>query len=135
MGRNITVNTPTAAVRIETEERTDEDFLTPAQRLLLRHQKRRPSVEIVAATTSQPNNVRKELDEYLMMEAGDTQTQEILSWWVKHKKLFPILFQVVRMVLAIPASSSTSERCFPREQRFALPCEGTLLPRKSQMLC
>ena len=109
---DVTVNTPTTAVRIETEERTDEDFLTPAQRLLLRHQKRRPSVEIVAATTSQPNNVRKELDEYLMMEAGDTQAQEILSWWVRNKKLFPILFQVVRMVLAIPASSSTSERVF-----------------------
>ena len=67
---------------------------------------RRPSVEIVAAVTSQPNNVRKELDEYLMMEAGDTQ--EILDWWVKNKKLFPILFQVVRTVLAIPASSSSS---------------------------
>ena len=102
------------AVSTETEESSAEEDLTPAQRLLLRQQKRHPSAEMVAAIPSQPTNLRRELDEYLMMEtgAGDSDTEEILSWWVRKKKLFPILFQVVRMVLAIPASSSTSERVF-----------------------
>ena len=74
---------------------------------------RNSSAEIVDATPSQPSNIKKELDMYLMTEEpSDTQEQDILSWWVKNKEKFPILFQVVRMVLAIPASSSTSERAF-----------------------
>ena len=74
---DVTDNTATAAVNTQPEERTVEENLTPAQRLLLKHQMRCPSVEMVAAVTSQPNNVRKELDEYLMNEGDDTQ--EILS--------------------------------------------------------
>lgn len=100
------------AVSAEPEGSSAEENLTPAQKLL-RKQKSRPSADMVAAnvTVSQPINVRRELDEYLVME-GDTTQEEILTWWVKHKKMFPILFQIVRMVLAIPASSSTSERIF-----------------------
>ena len=97
-------------VNAETEESTAEENLTPAQRIL-RKQKSRSAAEMVATTpVSQPANVRRELNEYLMMETEDTQ--DILAWWVRKKKLFPILFEVVRGAVAIPASSSTSERVF-----------------------
>lgn len=57
--------------------------------------------------------IRKEFDEYeAMVDIGDTK--EILAWWVRNKRRFPLLFQVVRMVLAIPASSATSERVFSK---------------------
>ncbi len=106
-----------AVIRTESEEASvsGEENLTPAQKLLFRQQSRQrnSSAEIVDATPSQPSNIKKELDMYLMTEEpGDTLEQDILSWWVQNKEKFPLLFQVVRMVLAIPASSSTSERAF-----------------------
>ena len=55
--------------------------------------------------------IKKEFGEYeAMTDMGDTK--DILAWWVRNKGRFPLLFQVVRMVLAIPASSATSERVF-----------------------
>lgn len=117
-----------AAVNAETEESSTEENLTPAQRLL-RKQKSRPPAEVVATNpVSQAANVRRELDEYLMMETEDTQ--EILTWWIRHKKRFPILFEVVRMVLAIPASSSTSERVFSQGTKICSSLRRSLAPKK-----
>lgn len=122
-------------VRTESEggSTAAEEKLTPAQRLLNRHQSRQrhSSAEIVAATPIQPANVKRELDTYLLTEEpGDMQKQEILSWWVQNKKKFPLLFQVVRMVLAIPASSSTSERVFSVGTKICSSLRRNLAPKK-----
>ena len=98
------------------EEICEED-LTPAQRLISQKRRQRPAQDVTVAMPGdgEPLSIRimKELREYeAMTDMGDTK--DILAWWVRNKRRFPLLFQVVRMVLAIPASSATSERVFSK---------------------
>ena len=111
-------NEPAIVVRTELEEICEED-LTPAQRLLSQQRRQRHSsaqymtVPMSGDGETLSIRIRKEFDEYeAMVDIGDTK--EILAWWVRNKRRFPLLFQVVRMVLAIPASSATSERVFSK---------------------
>lgn len=111
-------NETAIVVRTELEE-ISEDDLTPAQKLLSQKRRHRnPSAQDVTVAMpggggGEPSSIRKEFGEYEeMTDMGDTK--DILAWWVRNKKRFPLLFQVVRMVLAIPASSATSERVFSK---------------------
>ena len=111
-------NEPAVVVRTELEEICEED-LTPAQRLISQKRRQRPAQDVTVAMPGdgEPLSIRirikKEFGEYeAMTDMGDTK--DILAWWVRNKGRFPLLFQVVRMVLAIPASSATSERVFSK---------------------
>lgn len=41
-----------------------------------------------------------------------TSSQVVLEWWFKNSMVFPVLFKVARVYLAVPASSGTSDRIF-----------------------
>lgn len=38
--------------------------------------------------------------------------RDVLSWWKQHETTLPLLARLARMVLSVPASSSSSERAF-----------------------
>lgn len=44
--------------------------------------------------------------------ARNDSNEDILQWWSKNQQVFPCLSKVARKILAIPSSSSTSERLF-----------------------
>ena len=139
LGTNSDETEPTAEVGTDSEDISAED-LTPAERLLLEQETNTPNES--GNIPTQPSDLRKELNKYRLMSRRDMgDFKEVLPWWVRHKERFPQLFQVVRMVLAIPASSTTSERVFSKGTkvrnhsiiikvsfscnyfRFAHPCE------------
>ncbi len=52
---------------------------------------------------------QSEISTYIALYAPLQEKEGVLQWWMRHKALFPILFQLVRKYLAIPASSTPSE--------------------------
>ena len=62
----------------------------------------------------QPHESETELDKYLKepVAFGVKTPLQLLEYWKIQQKLYPNLARVGRIVLAIPASSATSERCF-----------------------
>jgi hypothetical protein len=54
---------------------------------------------------------RSEMDSYLL-ESGIDINECPLTWWRERKSLYPTLFEMARVYLAIPASSAASERVF-----------------------
>ena len=39
--------------------------------------------------------------------------QAVLQWWFDHSHIYPYLYKIVCVHLAVPASSGSSERVFP----------------------
>ncbi|CAB4401701.1 unnamed protein product [Rhizophagus irregularis] len=52
-----------------------------------------------------------EIDEYMMIEEIDVSTCPF-KWWASQESRFPILSQLAKKYLAIPATSAASERLF-----------------------
>ena len=59
---------------------------------------------------------------------------DALGWWKLHGSLFPLLSQLARRYLAIPASSAASERLFSQLKLTATPARRNLLPDTLCML-
>lgn len=91
--------------------------------------------------------VEKEVESYLQhcKDSYGTQTRlgELMSvypreathqWWAKHRTVFPILFQVARAVLSIPASSGNLERDFCDIKQLITPSRTSLSPWTVEML-
>lgn len=57
-------------------------------------------------------SVNKELEDYFTCSFKKTDDFNILQWWKMHSNDFPKLFNVVRSILCVPASSSASEYNF-----------------------
>ena len=59
------------------------------------------------------SQIRKEMDRY---ESFSTvpKNASVLGWWKKMANALPILAEIARSVLAIPASSAKSERVFSK---------------------
>jgi hypothetical protein len=58
-----------------------------------------------------PDIALSELDLYLA-EAGISLKECPLAWWRERKDRYPVLFEMARVYLAVPASSAPSERVF-----------------------
>lgn len=56
------------------------------------------------------NEVAFEIKSYKMKQAS--QNVNVLQWWRRHQHEFPLLSTLARSLLAIPATSASSERCF-----------------------
>ena len=52
-----------------------------------------------------------EVDHYLR-EPCVANDKSVLDWWLSKKDCYPVLFEMARVYLAIPASSAPSERVF-----------------------
>jgi hypothetical protein len=76
----------------------------------------RPQSTMTSASSSKPP-LRLEMDKYLSMNVPtdmniDNMEGEILKWWNKNRDELPLLAELAREYLCIPASSAPSERLF-----------------------
>ena len=77
--------------------------LSPTSKLRQKLQMRTQSV-----SQREQTKIRKEMSKYEALSVPPKATC-ILGWWNFHKKRFPILSSLARLVLAIPASSAKSK--------------------------
>lgn len=52
-----------------------------------------------------------------------------LEWWKLHEKEYPVLAQIAKIYLAIPASQATTERSFSRAGRICSEDRTSLTPK------
>ncbi|KAK3931948.1 Transposable element Hobo transposase [Frankliniella fusca] len=86
--------------------------------------------EILGGDRQQPE-VWDEVDKYLLIvkTAGNfVKSNDLLKWWKARSADLPVLSRVARMVLATPASSSSSERNFSVAGRVITPRRNCLAP-------
>ena len=89
----------------------EEENLSAAMKLLKRRGGRTTETPRLASSPTQLSPVEEELNKFLEIDDNNS-TGDFHMWWQDKKEKFPTLVQVVREVLATPASSASSERVF-----------------------
>lgn len=94
--------------------------------------------------------LQHELDEFLSvpnipigrdaLDSDDTAASKIplqtpLQWWASHTSNYPLLSKVVRVILAVPATSVSSERLFSRAGQIISDRRSSLTPTHAEQLC
>lgn len=110
---------------IQTEPVAVNLDLSPTSRLL---QKSRLSRLDTGAS-----KIRKEMAIYESYSFA-TKGSDVLGWWKIHEEHLPILAQIARKILAIPASSAKSERVFSTGGLVVSAKRGNLGPKKVEEL-
>ena len=100
-------NEPRHQVEIVRTNSDENENLTAAQRLKL---SQTAAVETEENNDGNRSRIEIELDKYLKMKTD--HCSNILLFWKDNQDILPILALVAKEVLAIPASSASSERAF-----------------------
>lgn len=82
---------------------------------------------------SPQQKVMIEIDKYKAEDLLDPD-DDPLKWWKENSKKYPVLSRVCKKYLAIPATSSPSERLFSRAGNITTPLRNSLKPDKIDML-
>ena len=75
------------------------------------------------------SKIRKEMERYEMFSIPPKGVR-VLDWWKHHRNVLPILGHMARAVLAVPASSASSERVFSTGSNVVTKKRTRLLPTK-----
>ena len=86
----------------------------------------------IDAEPSDCATTQSELQRYQALSSNENRTSSPLDWWRDHAKTYPVLAQLARRYLAIPASSASSERLFSKLKITATPARQNM---KSDTLC
>ena len=73
--------------------------------------------------------LQKEMQSYEALP-GAEQGVDQLNWWRLHQEQLPLLASIVRVVFAVQAASSKSERIFSAAGRVVTPLRSRLDPEK-----
>ena len=77
--------------------------------------------------------IQKDLDRYESYSLADSNV-DILEWWRTHENTLPILSQIAKQVLTIPASSAKSERVFSTGGNIVTKKQNRLNPELVETL-
>ena len=79
-------------------------------------------------------SLQSEWQLYLKLPSIDHRDPAPLEWWGRNSASFPILSQAARKLLAVPASSGTSERVFWRLGRVSSKERANMKPEIADVL-
>jgi len=83
----------------------------------------------------QPDLIQAEITQYLK-EDLDLEGTDILMYWSKGRKSYPMLSEIARMFLSIPATSASSKRVFSKGRRIISWQQASLNPSSvEELLC
>ena len=99
--------------------------LSPTSRLLQRSR--------LSRLDTGASKIRKEMAIYESYSFA-SKASDVLGWWRLHEEHLPILAQIARRILAIPASSAKSERVFSTGGLIVSTKRGSLGPKKVEEL-
>ena len=107
-----------------TEERLEDDAaLTPTLKLLKK--KFNPLSSTFDSRSNGEKVAEKEIEMYRQLPPC-SQDECVLSWWKNHADVLPRLTVFAKEILAIPASTSSSERLFSIAGLFDTEKRGTM---------
>jgi len=75
-----------------------------------------------------------ELDTYFKMPALPSSKVDVLAWWKVHEPVLPLLAEIARKYLCIPASSDPSERLFSASGNVCTKLRSSLDPTNLEMI-
>ena len=75
----------------------------------------------------------RECSSYELLPDADSGIDQLL-WWKDHQQQFPLLSYLARVVFAVPAASSKSERVFSVVSIIVTPKRTSLNPEKVEQL-
>ena len=118
---------------IGTEEvATNDDLeLSPNSRLIRRHMAKMQNARTRFGVDQ--NKIRKEMDRYESFSIP-SKTISTLDWWKQHEGVLPLLSSLAKRILAIPASSSKSERVFSTGGNIVTAKRNRLSPKNVENL-
>ena len=77
--------------------------------------------------------IEKDIEKYSSFSLAASDV-DILQWWQKHEKILPILSQIAKQILTIPASSAKSERVFSTGGNIVTKKRNRLIPKHVETL-
>ena len=87
-----------------------------------------------ANTTAPSRQIEEFHHEILQFQEEGNTASPLLTWWKENSSRYPLLSQVARQVLCVPASSATSERTFSVSGLIVTPLRNGLDPNTAQIL-
>ena len=93
----------------------------------------RKSSQMPSAAQSPRDRLHKEMERYIKQETIDGD-DDPLVWWKYRVRDFPLLNKLARKYLAVPASSSPSERLFSKAGQIVTSQRAQLKPDQANML-
>ena len=116
-----------------TEEATTNDDLelSPNSRSIRRHMAKIQNARTRFGVSQ--NKIRKEMDRYKSFSIPGKNVTT-LDWWKQHEGVLPLLASLAKRILAIPASSSKSERVFSTGGNIVTAKRNRLSPKNVENL-
>ena len=83
--------------------------------------------------SKEETNMKIEMNRYESYSYA-SKDENILKWWKQHENILPLLSNIAKTVLAIPASSAKSERVFSTGGNVVTKKRNRLAPKKVEKL-
>ncbi len=120
--------------RIQDDE-DDDDFFGGAEKMSqeLRGQSEVQQVGLLGLE-GPITPLKIELDTYFKMPALPSSKVDVLAWWKVQEPVLPLLAEIARKYLCIPASSAPSERLFSASGNVCTKLRSSLDPTNLEMI-
>jgi len=110
-----------------------EELPSKRQRTNLQDNNRTAVVQFLNAASN--NDVANDFDTYLSTTVDRKAPVDVLQWWQTHKDSFPGIAAVACKYLAIPATSTDTERLFPQLAISSLSCVVVCYQKQQRLWC
>ena len=104
--------------------------LSPTSKLIRQHEERLKGSH---TNNTEKSKVEREMDRYERF-SNPGQNVNVLKWWKAREDVLPLLANQAKKVLAIPSSSSKSERVFSTGGNFVTAKRSRIAPKKVENL-
>ena len=110
----------------------DQGELSPTSKMIKRHEEKLKRMRTL--TGPNKSKIIIEMDRYEGYTDPGKNMKSILEWWRQHEAVLPLLASLAKRILAIPASSSKSERVFSTGANIVTAKRNRLSPKNVECL-